>query len=111
VPQPNNEKIEKVFDRSARHYDRMMGVFERVLFAGSRAWAVSNAHGQLVEIAVGTGLNLPLYGPAVGHVIGVDLSEGMLEVARQRVADEHLDGVALRHGDVQALDLPDGCAD
>lgn len=111
MPQPSTAQIERVFDRLAGRYDRQMGFFEQFLFAGSRAWAVSKARGKVVEIAVGTGLNLPLYSPAVGHVIGIDLSEGMLDVARRRVADQHLDGVELHHGDVQALELPDGCAD
>lgn len=103
--QPSNEKIAEVFDKMARRYDRQMGLFERFVVGAARGWAVSKAHGAVVEIAVGTGLNLPLYGTAVEHVVGVDLSEQMLEVARKRVSDQGVTGVELRHGDVQALDL------
>lgn len=111
MPPPSNADIERFFDRAAGHYDRQMGVCERLMFGGARAWAVSQARGQVIEIAVGTGLNLPLYGAAVTHVVGVDLSDGMLSIARHRVTDFGLDGVELRRGDVQNLDLPDECAD
>lgn len=109
--QPNNAQITKVFDKSAKRYDRQMGLFERILFRGDRAWAVSKAHGTVVEFAVGTGLNLPLYGSDVDRIIGVDLSDGMLGIARQRVTAGDLGDVELRRGDVQALDLPGDSAD
>lgn len=65
-----------------------------------------------MEIAVGTGLNLPLYGDDVVSVIGIDLSERMPALARERVEDQKLAGrVELRRDDAQCLDLPDGCAD
>jgi ubiquinone/menaquinone biosynthesis C-methylase UbiE len=87
------------------------GVLERLLFDGSRSWAVSRARGRVVEIGVGTGLNLPLYGPTVDHIVGVELSEGMLALARRRVTDDKLSRVQLRQGDAQALDLPEESAD
>ncbi len=109
--QPGNEKIEKIYNKMARHYDRQMGFCERLMFRGSRDWAVSNAQGTVIELAVGTGLNLPLYGAEVERVIGVDLSNEMLDVARHRVVSKGLERVELRHGDVQDLDLPEESAD
>lgn len=70
--QPSNEDIAKAFNRNARHYDRWMGFFERHIADGARAWAVSLARGEVIEVGVESGLNLPLYGPGVEHVIGVD---------------------------------------
>lgn len=109
--QPDNQQVAQIFDTVAGRYDRQMSVLERLLFDGSRAWAVSRARGSVVEIAVGTGLNLPLYPAAVTSVIGVELSGGMLALARRRVADDDLERVELRQGDVQVLDLPDHSAD
>jgi ubiquinone/menaquinone biosynthesis C-methylase UbiE len=106
-----NEHVANAYNRMAAGYDRQMACFERLMFRGCRQWAVAAAKGEVVEIAVGTGINLPMYGPAVRHVIGVDLSDAMLALARQRVADARLPHVELRHGDVQGLELPDGCAD
>ncbi|GAA1012681.1 ubiquinone/menaquinone biosynthesis methyltransferase [Acrocarpospora pleiomorpha] len=103
--------VRRVFDRIAGRYDDQMQVWERRLLAGSREWAVGEARGHVVEIAVGTGLNLPLYAPDV-TVVGIELSEPMLELARRRVARSGLgERVELRQGDVQRLELPNGIAD
>lgn len=109
--QPDNQRIAAVFDTMAARYDRQMGVVERLLFANARSWAIAHARGRVVEIAVGTGLNLPRYGPEVTSIIGIELSEGMLAQARQRVSTEGLARVRLCRGDAQALDLPDASAD
>lgn len=106
-----NADVRRVFDKIADRYDRQMALWEHWLFRGNRQWAVSQAQGRVVEIAIGTGLNLPLY-PAEATVIGIELSEPMLELARRRAAEAGLaDRVELRQGDAQVLDLPDGCAD
>lgn len=105
------DRVREVFDAFADQYDRQMAVWEPRLFPGSRQWAVGQAQGRVVEIAVGTGLNLPLY-PENVTVVGIDLSDRMLDVARRRVTEHSLsERVELRQGDVQALDLPDGSAD
>ncbi|MDV7246572.1 MULTISPECIES: class I SAM-dependent methyltransferase [Rhodococcus] len=109
--QPGNAKVEKVFDTMSRHYDTQMGFFERFVLGPARQWAVAQASGRVLEIAVGTGLNLPLYGPQVEKVVGVDLSEGMLDVARRRIAQDRLERVEVRRGDVQELDVPDASVD
>lgn len=111
MQKPSTERVAAVFDTMAAHYDRQMCRLERLLFPGLRRWAISHAQGRVVEIAVGTGLNLPLYGPDVDTVIGVDLSEGMLANADQRVTTDRLERIDLRHGDAQALELPDASAD
>lgn len=108
---PSNEEIRKTFDKMAGGYDRRMGFAERHVLVGARAWAVSRARGTVIELGVGTGLNLPLYGPRVHHVTGIELSEGMLSIARQRTAARGLGNVELRQGDAQALDFPPECAD
>jgi ubiquinone/menaquinone biosynthesis C-methylase UbiE len=56
-------------------------------------------------------LNLPHYPPGV-ELVGVDLTEEMLEIARKRAAELGVaDRVELHQGDVQALDLPDSSVD
>lgn len=109
--QPDNQQIAAMFDTIAARYDRLMGSVERWLFPGSRAWVVARARGRVVEIGVGTGLNLARYGPGVAGVIGIDVSEQMLAVARQRVIADGLARAGLCRGDAQALGLPDGIAD
>ncbi|MGW4632878.1 class I SAM-dependent methyltransferase [Nocardia sp. NPDC004415] len=110
MKQPGSDTIAAIFDRNAQRYDRQMGEFERLVLGDARRWALDHAHGRVLEIAVGTGLNLPLYGEKVDSVIGVDLSEGVLDIARRRPCREGL-LVELRRADVQDLDLPDASVD
>ncbi len=71
-----------------------------------RRWVASNARGDVLEIGVGTGLNLRFYGADV-RLTGVDLSPAMLAEARRRAADLGRE-VDLREADAQALEFPDG---
>ncbi len=65
---------------------------------------------KVLELGVGTGKNIPHYPPQV-EVVGVDLSERMLERAR-KVAAEHPDKrVTLLQMDAQQLDFPDEAFD
>ncbi|QBJ98758.1 class I SAM-dependent methyltransferase [Rhodococcus sp. ABRD24] len=95
----------------AARYEKQMGLFERFVLGRARQWAVAQAEGAVLEIAVGSGLNLPLYGSQVDHIVGVDLSEGMLDIARRKVARADTARIELRQGDAQALDLPDDSVD
>lgn len=109
---PATERARRYFDTHADAYDDEMRVAERRLLGEQRTWATSRASGTVLELAVGTGLNLPLYAAAATHVLGIDLSTAMLARARHRVRDLGLgDRVELREGDVQHLDLPDGSVD
>jgi ubiquinone/menaquinone biosynthesis C-methylase UbiE len=49
--------------------------------------AITPARGLVLEIGVGSGVNLPLYGPAVARVIGLDPSPRLLRLASRRAAD------------------------
>lgn len=111
MPQSTNEQVDRAYRRMAGFYDRQARLVDRILFAGSRQWATVHAVGDVLEIGVGTGLNLPYYPPGI-RVVGIDQSESMLAVARKRAADLDLgDRVQLQRGDAQHLDLPDASID
>jgi ubiquinone/menaquinone biosynthesis C-methylase UbiE len=99
------ERALRVYEKEAPKYDRQMRFFERLLFAGGREWVCSQAVGDVLEFAVGTGRNLPHYPEGV-RLSGVELSPSMLEIARVR-ARELGRAADLRVGDVQALDFAD----
>jgi ubiquinone/menaquinone biosynthesis C-methylase UbiE len=105
VPEDPKARARRVWDEFAPRYDKSMRFFERVQFGGGREWVCSRAVGEVLEVAVGTGLNLPFY-PAQVRLTGVDLSPAMLAVARQRGADLGR-AVDLREADAQALPFPD----
>ena len=99
------ERILRLYEREAHRYDRQMQMFERLLFGGGREWVCSQAEGDVLELAVGTGRNLPHYRDGV-RLTGVELSPAMLEVARARASELGRDA-DLRVGDAQALAFPD----
>ncbi len=47
---------------------------------------IGGAQGRVLEVGIGSGLNLPLYGPAVDTVIGLEPSPELLRMARDRAA-------------------------
>ena len=99
------ERVRSVQDKEAPRYDRQMNFFDRVLFADGREWACSQATGEVLEIAIGSGRNLEHY-PTGTKLTGIELSEGMLSIAHDRAAQLGIEG-ELHQGDAQALDLPD----
>jgi len=103
------ERVRRIMDRLAPKYDRQMGRFEKRLFAGGRAWACSRASGDVLEIAAGTGLNLPHY-PAGTRLTGVELSPAMLRLGQARAEALGMP-VELHQGDAQALEFPDASFD
>jgi ubiquinone/menaquinone biosynthesis C-methylase UbiE len=75
-----------------------------------RRRVVPAASGRVLEIGVGSGLNLPLYPDAVSEVVGVDPSEELLERARRR-AGSAVVPVQLLRGSATALEVSDASID
>jgi len=109
TPSAETERVRKIWAKLAPKYDQDIAFFERLLFADSRSWVCSQAEGRVLEVGVGTGLNLDHYAPDI-HLTGVDFSPPMLDIARQR-AQRLGRAIDLQHGDAQALEFPDGSFD
>jgi ubiquinone/menaquinone biosynthesis C-methylase UbiE len=107
--QDQTAKVRRVWEKGAPGYDRQIAFFERIWFGGGRQWLGARARGRVLEVAIGTGLNLPFY-PADTTITGIDLSPAMLAIARQRAADlgVHAD---LHTGDAEALPFDDAAFD
>jgi ubiquinone/menaquinone biosynthesis C-methylase UbiE len=99
----------RVWDKSAPSYDRQIAFFEKVQFSGGREWLGERAQGRVLEVAIGTGLNLPHY-PSGAAVTGIELSPAMLAIARQRAAGLGRE-VHLQEGDAEHLPLGDASFD
>lgn len=99
------ERVRRFHDHNARHYDAEMAVFERLLVGRGREWVCARARGEVLEIGVGSGRNLPWY-PDDVSLTGVDLSRELLALARQRAAKLGRK-IDLRLGDAQGLGFPD----
>jgi ubiquinone/menaquinone biosynthesis C-methylase UbiE len=96
---------QRYWDRKSSTYDKEMSYWDRRLFGDSRQWACRQATGEVLEVAVGTGLNLPFYPEGVS-LTGIDLSERMLGLARERGRP-----VTLKQADAHALPFDDGSFD
>lgn len=71
----------------------------------TRAEIVPQAHGRVLEIGIGSGLNLEFYDPAkVERIVGVDPSADMQALARERAAriTVPVEMIALELGQIQA---------
>lgn len=69
------------------------------------------AHGVIVEVGFGSGLNLPYYDPAkVTRLIGVDPDESMLSLAKRQVGAAPFAMECLQ-ASAESMPLADGFAD
>ncbi|CAA9414925.1 MAG: Phosphatidylethanolamine N-methyltransferase [uncultured Rubrobacteraceae bacterium] len=105
----STERVGRHYDRSAGSYDRIISWAEKALFGTGREWVCSRARGEVLEVAVGTGRNLPFYPESV-RLTGIELSPKMLDIARRRVGELGRDA-DLRVGDAQNLPFPDASFD
>ncbi|QIN80856.1 methyltransferase domain-containing protein [Rubrobacter marinus] len=101
----DTDRVRRQYDRTAARYDDLISFAERMLFGGGREWVCSRARGEVLEIAAGTGRNLPFYAEDV-DLTAIELSPEMLEIARRRAATLGHEA-DLRVGDAQDLPFPD----
>jgi len=82
-------------------------------FRDLRRELLSAAEGRVLELGSGTGLNFPLYPPAVGHVDALDPNPGMHELARRGLeeGDELDHRVELHEGRGEELPFAEGVFD
>lgn len=101
------------FARNAARWDeiRSLYVSEAEVEAAIEAAAGSGPVGRLVDLGAGTGRMLTLLGGRAERALGLDLSQQMLNIARLNVGEAGLASCELRHGDIFATGLADGCAD
>jgi phosphatidylethanolamine/phosphatidyl-N-methylethanolamine N-methyltransferase len=105
-----NDFVARVYEKLASVYDFTFGP---TLHPG-RVQAIQRmgvqAGDRVLEVGVGTGINAGLY-PRDCAVIGVDLSDSMLEKARERVARKGIRNMRLLEMDAADLKFADGSFD
>jgi phosphatidylethanolamine/phosphatidyl-N-methylethanolamine N-methyltransferase len=97
----DNSHVERAYARWAPVYDL---TFAAAMQPGRKlAAAAASRHkgGLVLDVGVGTGLELPMFEPTT-RIVGIDLSEPMLRRAARRT-----DAAALRH--VAGLSVMDAC--
>jgi ubiquinone/menaquinone biosynthesis C-methylase UbiE len=69
-----------------------------------RSRVVSNATGRVLEVGIGSGLNLPFYGQTVNEIVGLDPSPRLLEMADEAARQSSVP-VELIEGTVEAIPI------
>ena len=106
----DREMVGRAYDRWAPIYDLVFGG----VFAKGRHAAITLTNklgGRVLEVGVGTGISLPQYA-ANTRIFGTEISEAMLQKAKQRVAELRLTNVeGLAVMDAEKLEFPDNSFD
>jgi ubiquinone/menaquinone biosynthesis C-methylase UbiE len=105
----SSARLARWWDRQAPRYDARTAGIERRWFAEGRRRLCSRAQGATLEVAIGTGANLPYY-PDDAELTGVDWSGVMLETAGHRAASLGRD-VRLQRADAMELPFPSSSFD
>ena len=112
---PLQEYIIQTYRKRAANYDFTANLY--YLF-GYREWAYRRmavktlklkTGDTVLELACGTGINFPLlqrYIGPTGNIIGVDLTDAMLEQAKKRVAKQGWENVTLIQHDASTYQIP-----
>ncbi len=109
TPPDQTAKVLRASEKMAPSYDKQIAFFEKIQFGGGREWLGARAQGRVLEVGIGTGLNLRHY-PADATVTGIELSPAMLAIAKQRAADLGRD-VDLHTGDAEHLPFDEAAFD
>jgi ubiquinone/menaquinone biosynthesis C-methylase UbiE len=104
-----DSSVARVYDRIAPFYDFHEAPMDFFGGRDRRRRVVGEAHGEVLEVGVGTGRNLEYY-PSDARVTGIDISERMLERARSRARDLG-QKATLRWADVEELPFDDASFD
>ncbi len=75
-----------------------------------RERVVSAAEGRVLEVGIGSGLNLPFYGPHVTEIIGLEPSSRLIEMARH-VTGSSPAPITFTEGLAEAIPLDKGSVD
>lgn len=122
VPYSSSEKkgaqVERMFDSIAENYDTLNHTMSMGIDKGWRKKGLSALKGtnpkRILDIATGTGdLAIQAYDILKPKsILGIDISEGMMEVGRKKVEKAGLsDIISFDKQDCMALDLPDNSFD
>ncbi len=101
--------VRERYRENARFFQREPALLSLLGFARLRRMVAAGAHGRTLEVAIGSGLNLPYYPPGI-DLTGVDLSPEMLEYAKARARSLGI-RADLEEADAAALPFADASFD
>lgn len=111
------EVVRELFNDIAPKYDLLNHLLSMNIDKGWRRKAMqcieAGEKGKLLDVACGTGdFSIAAYRAGVAEVIGIDISEQMVEIGRRKVEDLKLSPfIDLRSGDSEQMDFPEAVFD
>ncbi|MCP8616703.1 demethylmenaquinone methyltransferase [Salirhabdus salicampi] len=116
--QTKSAKVHHVFEKIYKKYDKMNSI---ISFQRHKAWRKDvmkrmdvQKGAKALDVCCGTGdwaISLARAVGTSGEVVGLDFSENMLSVGREKVKEMNLDYVSFVHGDAMNLPFPDNTFD
>jgi ubiquinone/menaquinone biosynthesis C-methylase UbiE len=104
------EVVQKRYDWYSRFYDKFEAPMEQMAFKPIRKTVIGALSGQILEVGVGSGKNLPYYRSSA-RVIGIDISPQMLRKAQEKSATFHGESLELKRMNVEQLMFEDDTFD
>src|SRR5579859_3428951 len=101
----------KIYDVHSMFYDATFGrlVARRVAKAISHMSIAPDD--RILDLGIGTGMSLNFYPRDRGHVVGVDLSSGMLREARKKIREQGRNNATVFQADAMTLPFADDSFD
>lgn len=106
------EQVQQMFDNIAHRYDFLNRFLSLGIDVGWRKKAIKilakQQPNRILDVATGTAdFALATLKIKPEEVIGVDISEGMLDVGRKKIADKGIKNIRLEYGDSEDLQFED----
>jgi len=114
-----SKEMRDLYRKRAGHYDfavwtyRLLGLRERMYRRHAVAALSLRPGDTVVDLACGTGLNFQFLQPLItgeGRIIGVDLTDAMLDVARKRAQSAGWSNIEFIQADMAEYEFPAGIA-
>ena len=101
----------KIYDVHSMFYDATFGrlVARRVGKAISHMSIAPDD--RILDLGIGTGMSLNFYPKDRGHIVGIDLSSGMLREARKKIREQGRDNATVFQADAMKLPFADDSFD
>lgn len=111
------EQVAQMFDNIAGRYDLLNSILSLGIHKGWRKKCVNILQAKqpkkILDVATGTGdFAIECAKLNAETIIGIDISDGMLKVGREKIKKLKLDGViSLKNGNAETIFFPDGSFD
>ncbi len=101
----------KIYDIQSVFYDVTFGRLVRRRIERAIRHMNIGLSDRVLDLGIGTGASLNYYYPNRGHIVGIDLSSGMLREARKKIAERGLHNTIVFQADAMRLPFDDSSFD